>query len=421
MRAEEVRLLRRHPRAFAVGDASVGRKRRILAAQGQLHGLFARHGPWMKQIQIDPARRWRRDIGLVRQPGHRILGREAGDIVGSLNGLFDRRSGKIRCARIATPLSDIHGHREPLVAVALDVLQFPLAHRDAQAERFRCFGRRIGSAQFAGMPERGIHEFFEKGAAVTEAAVCTGLVLFHLGVFMSEAMILACKHRAPAQTLGPILEMSRKPKKGYYVSGQFVAEGSALDLELKRELKGTDEPSRTERKRESSEVQKIGEELLTLRAELLQRLALPEKLGDALTEAKRISNFEGKRRQMQFIGKLMRQLDAADLDRVRTALAEQQRGSASETLALHQAEQWRDDLIANEGAFEKWVDAYRQTDGQQLRALIRQVRKDAVPGKPGEAPRHGKAYRELFLLVREQMTRIPDDEDAPHASHTTQF
>ena len=215
--------------------------------------------------------------------------------------------------------------------------------------------------------------------------------------------------------------MSRKFKKGYYVSGQFVAEGSELDLELKRELKGSDEPSRTDLKRESTELQKIGEDLLTLRSPFMDRLALPEKLLDAVVDAKRITNFEGKRRQMQFIGKLMRKLDAAELDRVRAALAEQHSGSASETLALHQAEQWRDGLISDDAAFEKWLVQYPLTDGQQLRALIRQTRKDAVPGKPGETPRHGKAYRDLFQLVREQINRIPDNEPEPHARDTTQF
>jgi ribosome-associated protein len=63
--------------------------------------------------------------------------------------------------------------------------------------------------------------------------------------------------------------MSRKLKKGYFVRGEFVAEGSERDLELKRELKGTDELSRTELKRESAELQKLGEDLLTLRADLL--------------------------------------------------------------------------------------------------------------------------------------------------------
>ena len=219
----------------------------------------------------------------------------------------------------------------------------------------------------------------------------------------------------------PLHTMPRKLKKGYYVSGQFVAEGSELDLELKRELKGSDEPSRTDLKRESTELQKIGEDLLTLRSQFMDHLVLPEKLRDAIVQAKRITNFEGKRRQLQFIGKLMRQLDAAQLDSVRAALAEQHSGSATETLALHQAEQWRDGLITDDAAFEKWLRHYPQTDGQQLRALIRQTRKDAVPGKPAEAPRHGKAYRELFQLVRVQMHRIPENEPEPHASNTTQF
>ncbi len=103
--------------------------------------------------------------------------------------------------------------------------------------------------------------------------------------------------------------MSRKPKKGYYVRGEFIAEGSELDLELKAELKGTHAASRTDLKRESTELQKLGEELLTLRAELMARLDLSEKLRDALAEARRITNFEGKRRQMQFVGKLMRLIE----------------------------------------------------------------------------------------------------------------
>ena len=202
--------------------------------------------------------------------------------------------------------------------------------------------------------------------------------------------------------------MSRKPKKGYFVRGQFVAEGSELDLELKAELKGTDEASKTELKRESTELQKIGEALLTLRADLMEGLPLSEKLTDAVAEAKRITNFEGKRRQMQFIGKLMRGLDEETLQAVRDALEAQQKGSAREAQSLHQAEKWRDDLIAKEDALDQWVREYPQTDTQQLRALIRQARKDVQPDKEsiskGLAPRQGRAYREIFQLVREQLS-----------------
>ena len=204
--------------------------------------------------------------------------------------------------------------------------------------------------------------------------------------------------------------MSRKFKKGYYVQGQFVAEGSELDLELKRELKGTDEASRTDNKRASTELQKLGEDLLTLRADLMARLALSEKLVDAVAEAKRITNFEGKRRQMQFIGKLMRGLDEDTLATVRAALGEQQNGSAQENLRLHQAETWRNRLINEDEAFSEWVAQFPDTDTQQLRSLVRQARKDLVPEKPGAAPRHGKAYREIFQLVREQLMGAPDGE-----------
>jgi ribosome-associated protein len=216
--------------------------------------------------------------------------------------------------------------------------------------------------------------------------------------------------------------MSRKLKKGYYVKGQFVAEGSALDLEYKRELKGTDEPTRTDLKKESNEVQKLGEDLLTLRADLLTRLDLPEKLVEGVAEAKRITNFEGKRRQMQFIGKLMRKLEPTKWDEIRAALEEQHRPSVKETLVLHQAEQWRDRLIADDDAVGQWLNLSPETDSQNLRALVRQARKDAKPEKPGEAQRHGRPYRDIFLLVREALlanqaaaSAAPSpDEDAAH-------
>jgi ribosome-associated protein len=212
--------------------------------------------------------------------------------------------------------------------------------------------------------------------------------------------------------------MSRKPKKGYFVRGQFVAEGSELDLELKAELKGTTEASKTDLKRESTELQKLGEELLTLRPDLLERLDLSDKLMDALAEAKRITNFEGRRRQMQFVGKLMRLLDPQVQEAAREALIEQNKGSARETQALHLAEKWRVELVADDEALARWMAQFPDTDTQQLRALIRQARKDNPPDKAAEskglAPRHSRAWRELFQLVREQLAnaREDDGEDA---------
>jgi ribosome-associated protein len=211
--------------------------------------------------------------------------------------------------------------------------------------------------------------------------------------------------------------MSRKPTKGYFVRGQFVAVGSELDLELKRELKGSVDMSKTDLKKHSDHLQSLGESLLTLRSDLMTRLreqneGIDDKLLDALAEARRITNFEGRRRQMQFIGKLMRKLDEDTVAAIEAALEEQRKPSARETLALHQAEQWRDRLIADDGALTDWMQAAPDTDVQTLRALIRQARKDAqgVTERPGEALRHGKAYREIFQRVRAALSRDDTDE-----------
>ena len=215
--------------------------------------------------------------------------------------------------------------------------------------------------------------------------------------------------------------MSRKPKKGYFVRGQFVAEGSEMDIALKAELKGTPDASRTDLKRESDELQDLGKELLSLRADLFARIGLPDKLVEALAEARRITNFEGKRRQMQYVGKLMRKLDDDTVAAVRTALQEQRSGSAADKLALLLAELWRDRLIAEDSAQAEWIAHHPGTDIQQLRALIRQARKDApgahdatVAQSQGLAPRKGRAYRELFVLVRTQLGD-PDDADGNEA------
>ena len=209
--------------------------------------------------------------------------------------------------------------------------------------------------------------------------------------------------------------MPRKPKKGYFVRGQFVAEGSELDLELKRELKGN-EISKTDLKRESAELQALGEALLKLRAAAFDELPISDKLRDAIVEAKRITNFEGRRRQMQFIGKQMRLQEPETLDAIRTALAEQDRPSAEATLALHEAERWRDALIEREEAVGEWIAQHPDTDTQQLRALVRQARKDLKAGPPGEAPRQGRAYREIFQIVREQLSVHGGDDHAAEAA-----
>lgn len=166
------------------------------------------------------------------------------------------------------------------------------------------------------------------------------------------------------------------------------------------ELEPVEGRGRGARKRESEELKRLGEALVTLRADLMARLTLPEKLLDAIREAKRLTSFGAKRRQAQYIGKLMRHLDDEIVEAVRAAIDVSLGQSAKETALLHRAEHWRDSLLADDAKLEQWLADHPGTDLQQLRALIRQARKDARDGKPGEPVRHGRAYRQIFTIVR---------------------
>lgn len=213
--------------------------------------------------------------------------------------------------------------------------------------------------------------------------------------------------------------MSRKSSRGYFVRGQFVALGSDEDAQLKLELKGGD-ISRADKKRASDELQALGEALLTLRGDLFAKLELPDTLLEALAEAKRISDFEGRRRQMQYVGKLMRRLDAEEVDAIRMAMDIQRGGSAEEAQALHANEQWSDRLIAGDAALSDWLEEHPGEDVQQLRSLIRQARRDTPDPTPAEVSqglpqRKGKAYRELFQWI--QRTRRLQAEQAEDARH----
>jgi ribosome-associated protein len=158
-----------------------------------------------------------------------------------------------------------------------------------------------------------------------------------------------------------------------------------------------DRPSKSERKREAHDQQALGEALAGLKESTLAEIAMPEALRDALAEWRRTRSHEGRRRQMQYIGKLMRQ---ADQEALRSAVASAKLGGALDTLALHEAEAWRARLVDNDEALTAWTAAHPQTDLQQLRTLIRNARRDvALPPEQ----RHGRAWRELFQFIKPWM------------------
>jgi ribosome-associated protein len=119
--------------------------------------------------------------------------------------------------------------------------------------------------------------------------------------------------------------MSPRSRKGYYVDGQYVFADAVADVGA-GDAEGAGAPSRTARKNASTELQKTGEALVALRPERLARLDLPERLRDAIVEAKRLTQFGAKRRQMQFIGKLMRKLQPDELEAVNAELRAEQPG-----------------------------------------------------------------------------------------------
>lgn len=176
-----------------------------------------------------------------------------------------------------------------------------------------------------------------------------------------------------------------------------------------------DRPSKSLLKRQAHELQALGEALLGLPDEKLAALASSQQLVDAVREYKRTRSHEGRRRQMQYIGKLMRGTDTGPL---REAVAALQLPSARDTLLLHDAERWRLDLVASDDALTRWAAAHPHTELQQLRALVRQARKDAA--LPPEQ-RHGRAWRELFRFVKPHLAAqaepadatAPDQDDAP--------
>src|SRR6185369_15805189 len=109
---------------------------------------------------------------------------------------------------------------------------------------------------------------------------------------------------------------------------------------------------------------------------------------------RRTKSHEGRRRQMQYVGKQMRSTDPEPL---REAVAAFKLGSATETLKLHEAERWRDELVADDGALTRWAQTHPESDLQRLRSLVRAARKDAAAAPE---QRSGRGYRELFQFIK---------------------
>ena len=151
-------------------------------------------------------------------------------------------------------------------------------------------------------------------------------------------------------------------------------------------------PSKSRRKADAHALQTLGAELVALNRNQLAQVEMPESLRDAVEAAQRISAHEGRRRQLQFIGKLMRNVDPAP---IRAKIDGWKTVSVEETVRLHLIEHWRDQLIEEPPAMQSFAGEYPHADVQHLRTLIRNVQREREQKKPP------KSYRALFQLLRD--------------------
>ena len=154
-------------------------------------------------------------------------------------------------------------------------------------------------------------------------------------------------------------------------------------------------PSKSQRKRESHALQALGEELVELRDDVLLRLPLDEDLVEAIRFARTIRAHEGRRRQMQLVGKLMRH---ADGDAIRRALSVETRDHRLATAVMHAAEKWRERILADDRVLANWLGEFPDTRAS-IEALVPRARSEMAAGAAG------RAYRELFRKLRDRLER----------------
>jgi ribosome-associated protein len=165
---------------------------------------------------------------------------------------------------------------------------------------------------------------------------------------------------------------------------------------------GYDRPSKSQLKRDMLALQVLGQALVDLPKDALKRVPMPEKLGDAVREARRITDHEGKRRQIQYVGRLMRALTDDETAALRTALETHRGVNRAETAKLHWIERTREQLLADDAALTEFLRRHPGADPQEGRTLIRNARKEALAGK---SPRY---FRELFQWIK-QAAGLPAD------------
>jgi ribosome-associated protein len=154
-------------------------------------------------------------------------------------------------------------------------------------------------------------------------------------------------------------------------------------------------PSKSELKRQMTVLQKLGEELVAEARERVKRVPMPEDVRDAILECQLIKDHEGRRRQLQFVGKKMRTLDEEEVAAIQRTIDSWKGLSKADTAAMHALERRREKLLTDDKALTVLLSENPELDVQQLRTLIRNARKEQAENKPP------KAYREIFQILKQ--------------------
>lgn len=161
-------------------------------------------------------------------------------------------------------------------------------------------------------------------------------------------------------------------------------------------------PSKSQLKRESLALQKLGERLITMPEARFLAIDMPEQLRDAVREARGMSKRRALYRQKQYIGRLMRELDASSIE---AALAREETEQKQAARRFHHLEAWRDRLIEEgEHLLGELLDEFPTADRQHVRQLVRQAQKEIAEKKP---PAHA---RSLFRYLQSLRPAAADDD-----------
>ena len=154
-------------------------------------------------------------------------------------------------------------------------------------------------------------------------------------------------------------------------------------------------PSKSELKRQMTVLQKLGEELVNEARDRVKRVPMPEDVRDAILECQLIKDHEGRRRQLQYVGKKMRTLDEEEVAAIQRTIDSWKGLSKADTANMHAMERRRDKLLTDDKALTVLLSENPELDVQHLRTLIRNARKEQAENKPP------KAYREIFQILKQ--------------------